>query len=273
MSGVLLALSGGGVKAAAHLGVIRALVERGLRPARVVGTSMGAVVGAAWAAGVPLARLEATVGEAAHRGIARSRSAAFLGLAAPALMRPEPLRRAIEAFVPARSFAEMVTPLTVTATDLDTRELVLFGADGEAAPVVDALMASAALPLFYPPVRVGGRRCGDGGLRGVLPLAAAATLPAELVVAVDVGSGLDEPGAGPPHYPSLLRAQHEGTGILMAANTALELELWRRTAGRPRLLYLRPNVAPQGTFRPELAATFVDEGYRTAIAALDREGL
>ncbi len=61
---------------------------------------------------------------------------------------------------------------------------------------MDVLCASCALPVYFPPVRLGGRRCGDGGLRGVVPLEAAAQLAGELVVAVDVGPGFDMASRG-----------------------------------------------------------------------------
>ena len=119
-------------------------------------------------------------------------------------MRAAPFRRAIERFFPFTRFSDLRVPLTVSATDLDTGERILFGAGGEDVPLADALMASCALPLFYPAVTVGGRRLGDGGLRGVLPLD---LVPREArrVVAVDIGPGFDELAAGPSPYPSLRR--------------------------------------------------------------------
>src|SRR6266852_6452490 len=92
------------------------------------------------------------------RGIVRAPWAPFGGLWLHSLLRGEPLRDAIAALVPARSFAELRTPLLVTAVDLDSGDLIRFGAGGESAPLVDALWASCALPVFYPPVSLGGRR-------------------------------------------------------------------------------------------------------------------
>jgi NTE family protein len=124
-----------------------------------------------------------------------------------------------------------VVPITVSVVDLDTGELLLFGEGGEDAPLVDVLCASCALPVYFPAGKLAGRRCGDGGLRGPLPLDVAARLARETVVAVDVGPGFDAVGA------------------LMASATAAQLALWRADAGRPPLVYVRPRVERSATFR------------------------
>ncbi len=268
---VVAALSGGGAKAAAHAGSVRALTEAGFAPTRYVGTSMGAVIGAGFAAGLgPDDVLERLV-EAGRKGIARSILAPLGGLYLESLMKPEPLRRALEWFIPARSFGELRLPLTVTTVDLDTGEPVLFGHGGRDVPLMDALMASCALPLFYPAVVIDGRRCGDGGLRGVVPLEAAAA-DADHVVAVDIGPGFDELIAGPSSYPALLRAHSDACGILMAANTVLQLALWRGDSTKPPLIYVRPRVERNATFRVDRAREYAAEGYRATRAVLAGEG-
>jgi NTE family protein len=146
-------LSGGGAKTAAHLGAIRALSEAGLAPSRFVATSMGAVVAAGLAAGVEHEALLARLAEAGPRGISREPLAMVSGLFARSLLRPAPFRRAVEALVPARHFGELRLPLTVSVVDLDTGELLLNGAEGDDAPLVDVLCASCALPLYFPPYR------------------------------------------------------------------------------------------------------------------------
>ncbi|HET9150159.1 MAG TPA: patatin-like phospholipase family protein [Gemmatimonadales bacterium] len=273
MTRVVAALSGGGAKAAAHVGAVRALAEAGLAPARYTGTSMGAVIAAGFCAGLTADDVLARMVEAGNRGIARRLLAPFGGIFVKALMRPEPLRRGIETYLPARRFGDLRLPLTVTAVDLDSGELVLFGDGGSDAPLLDALMASCALPVFFPPVIIGGRRLADGGLRGVVPLEPALAGQPELVVAVDIGPGFDELGSAPSPYPSLLRAHNEATGILMAANSALEVARWEQDPSRPRLLYIRPRVEKNATFRMDHARRYADEGYRATAAALREGGL
>ena len=67
-------------------------------------------------------------------------------------------------------FSDLLHPLTVTAVDLDSGQLVRLGAGGEDALLQDALYAACALPLWFPPRIIRGRRLADGGLRGPLPL-------------------------------------------------------------------------------------------------------
>jgi NTE family protein len=266
---VAVLLSGGGAKAAAHAGALAALAEAGLAPTRLVGTSMGAVVGACFAAGLGREAILDRVGAIGTRGIVRAPWAPFGGLWLRSLLRGEPLRDGIAALVPARSFDELKIPLVVTAVDLDTGALVKFGPGGENAPLVDALWASCALPVFYPPVGLGGRRLVDGGLRGVVPFEAAADVPADLVVAVDVGPGFDEPAAPAASYPALVGLHNDTTGVLMAALTAAELALWRATPGRAELVYVRPRVERSATFRVDRAREYAAEGYRATAAALE----
>ena len=268
-SGVTVVLSGGGAKTAAHLGAYRAVVEGGFAARRFVATSMGAVIAAGLAGGGREDQLLERLTEVGSRGIVREPLAAVSGLFARSLLRPAPLRRAIESLVPARRFAELTVPLTVSVVDLDSGELLLFGAGGEDAALIDVLCASCALPLYFPPAALGGRRCGDGGLRGVLPLEAAARIAAEPVVAVDVGPGFDAVvgGAAAPG-PPMVRAHDEAVGTLMAAHTAAQLARWRADSAMPPLLYVRPRVERNATFRVERMRQYAADGHAAARAAL-----
>lgn len=268
-----LVLSGGGAKTAAHLGACRALREAGFEPAWYVATSMGAVIAAGLASGVGSDELLERMADAGPRGVVRNPLAPVAGLFLRSLLKPAPLRRAIEAMVPARRFSDLSVPLTVTAVDLDTGELVLFGAGATNAPLVDVLCASCALPLYYPPVVLNGRRFGDGGLRAVVPLEPAAELDVELVLAVDVGPGFDLPAqAESSRVPALVRAHDDSVGILMAANSQSQLALWRADPARPPLVYVRPRVERDATFRVERVREYANEGRRAAREALDRWG-
>jgi NTE family protein len=269
-AGVTVVLSGGGAKTAAQVGAARAMQEAGLVPLRYVTTSMGAVVGAALAGGADPEALLGRLAEAGRRGIARNPLALPGGLFARSLLRPAPFRLAVEQRVAARRFAELSVPITVSVVDLDTGELLLFGEGGEDAPLVDVLCASCALPLYFPAVELAGRRCGDGGLRGPLPLEVAARLAREAVVAVDVGPGLDQVarrtafGALPP----LVRAHDDAVGALMANATAAQLALWRADSARPPLVYVRPRVEPNATFRVDRIRRYAEDGYRATLDAL-----
>jgi NTE family protein len=272
-AGVTLVLSGGGAKTAAHVGAARAIEEAGLAPLRFVATSMGAVVAAALASGIDRDALLGRLAEAGRAGVVREPLALLRGLLARSLLRPVPFRRAIEHLVPARRFADLVVPITVSVVDLDTGELLLFGEAGEDAPLVDVLCASCALPVYFPAETLAGRRCGDGGLRGPLPLEVAARLARETVVAVDVGPGFDavdaDGGVTPPMTPPpIVRAHDDAVGALMANATVAQLALWRADAGRPPLVYVRPRVEQRATFRVDRIRQYADDGYRATRDAL-----
>jgi NTE family protein len=285
-AGVTLVLSGGGAKTAAHVGAARAIEEMGLAPLRYVATSMGAVVAAALAGGADREVLLGRLAEAGRAGVERDPLALVKGLFARSLLRAGPFRRALEQLVPARRFSDLSVPITVSVVDLDSGELLLFGEGGEDAPLVDVLCASCALPVYYPAVKLAGRRCGDGGLRGPLPLDVAARLAREAVVAVDVGPGLDEEamtGHGlirPDDTVSvtfrtaspMVRAHDDALGVLMANATAAQLALWRADAGRPPLVYVRPRVERSATFRMDRIRQYADDGYRATRDAFPAAG-
>lgn len=262
-----LVLSGGGAKAAAHVGAARAIAEAGIRPALYVGTSMGAVVAAALAAGMAPGDLALKLGTLAGEIIQKRPLVALRGLTAPSLLREEPLRQMIKAVVPVRRFSELATPLAFTAVDLDSGARVIFGEGGEDAPLVDALVASCALSFYYPPVMLGGRRLADGGLRGVLPLELSLRPGITRVIAVDLGGSFEE-GIAPGMTLPLRLAHDEAMSVLLADNTALRLALWKANADRPPLVHVRPRIVRGTTFRPDLAESLMTEGYRAAREAL-----
>jgi NTE family protein len=270
---VVCALSGGGAKAAAHLGAVRALGERGLTPAHYVGTSMGGLVGAALAAGMAPGEVLAALQRGEARAVAAPSPGLLLGLFAGGLFRPGPFRSLIRRLVPARRFADLAVRLTVTAVDLESGELVLFGAGGrDDVSLEDALYATCALPLYFPPAAIGGRLYADGGLRAVLPLDAAAAFDADLILAVDVGPAWRE---APPDrrtsVPTMVRRSGQVQRVMMAAQTETLLERWRaRPPGaRPRLVLVQPAVRAETTFRLDLVGAFDAAGYEAARRALD----
>jgi NTE family protein len=223
-----------------------------------------------FASGLPAREVLERIGSVGEKEIVQAETFAFVkGLWARSLLRAEPFRRSLERMVPARRFEDLAIPLTVTATALDTGELVLFGAGGRSIPLLEALYATAALPVFLPAAVIGGRRYADGGLRAVLPLEPASLIPARMVVAVDVGPGFDEAqGGGGPGLPPIVDIHNEATGILMAAQTAATLALWRGSPNRPPLIYVRPRVEKGATFRVDQVRRYAEEGYVATQRAL-----
>jgi NTE family protein len=267
---VVCALSGGGAKAAAHLGALKALTERGLAPGHYVATSMGAVIGAMLAAGLSYDESLSRLVRLRRSDMAGLSPQALLGVYGGSLFRLDPLKRLIERLVPARRFADLAVPLTVTTVDLDSGGLVLLGAGGHEVPLVEALTAACALPIYFPPVTLVGRPLVDGGLREVLPLGTAARLEADLVFAVHVGPSFDEqPAERRARLPLLVRRHGQAQRVLMAAQTDAAVARWRREE-RTELVLVMPRVWAETTFAVEMVVPYVEEGYRAAVRALAR---
>jgi len=272
---VVLVLSGGGMKAMAQVGVLRALGEAGLHPAEVVGTSAGALIGALIAAGLSYEEIVPrvfAVGRSELATLARW-SVLVRGLASPSILKPGPVRDLLARILPAHSFSDLRLPLRITATDVESGDLTVFGAGGRTdCGVVEAVMASMSLPLYLPPVVIGGRRFVDGGLLQVLPLDVAALVPADLVVAVDVGPVAPAPPRELRLGPALLAAHDRAMAITMAAQRARAVADWHADDGRPPLVLVEPAVDPYGTFAFDRTAEFIEAGYRAGHEALQRPG-
>lgn len=266
---VVVALSGGGAKAAAHVGAIKALEDWDIKPAHYVGTSMGAVVAACFAAGLPYEEVLRRMLAVTRKDVAIFSPRALLGPWARNLLRSRPLADTIAHLVPARRFLDLKTSLTVTAVDLRTSELVLFGAGGITVGLIEALYASCALPLYYPPARIGGREYVDGGLRAVLPIDVAAEFTPDVVVGVSVGPSLYErPPEEGPRTPPLIKAHGDTTRVMMAAQTAEMLERWKASA--VPLVYVQPVTEAEATFSLDNVARYVEMGYRATYRALSK---
>jgi NTE family protein len=227
---------------------------------------MGAVIGAALASGMPFEDVRRRALGMRRKDVAPFNPLALLkGMFARALFPESALRRTIARLVPAKRFEHLKIPLTVTATDLDSGELVLFSRGVE---LHDALYASCALPLYFPPLELNGRRLVDGGLRAVLPLEPARTIPADLVVAVNVGPGFDEvvPSVRPSAIPPLVRAHGEAERIMMAVQSERAVADWPKEA--PRLVYVRPVAEREATFAVERLEQYVEAGYQATKKAI-----
>jgi NTE family protein len=270
---VVLVLSGGGMKAMAQVGALRALDEAGLRPAEVVGTSAGALVGALIASGCSYGEIVPRVFGVARRDLAPLARLSVLvrGVGARSILKPRPVRELLARLLPEHDFARLRLPLRVTAVDVDAGALVVFGAGGRTdCSVVDAVMASMALPVYLPPVVIRGRRYADGGLLQVLPLDVAVAAGGDLVVAVDVGPVAPAPPPEARRGPALVAAHDRALAIVMAAQRVRSLERWEQADERPPLVLVRPEVDPYGTFAFDRTEEFIEAGYRATHAALDR---
>jgi NTE family protein len=238
-----LALGGGGARGLAHIAVLEALDEMGRRPAAIAGTSSGALIGAAYAAGMTAKEIRRFVIRLAHnraevfRRLIATRAGTFanlfsVGFGSATLVDPE---KFCEQFLPDEvpdHFGELEIPLTIIATDLYRRQQAAFSS-GALRP---ALAASIALPTVMRPVVITKRILVDGGATNPLPFEELRGR-ADVVVAVDIsGAPTDERRDIPNPWECLFAT------LLVMAN-AITAEKVKR--GAPDLI-VRPNV---GAFR------------------------
>jgi NTE family protein len=271
---VVCVLSGGGARAAAHIGAIRALQEYDLAPAHFVGTSMGAVIGACFGSGLSYDEVLRRVSTVSRSDVASFSPSVLLGPFGRSLLRARPFRETLGLLVPADSFDALRVPVTVTAVDASNGDLVLFGPGGRShVPLLDALYASCALPLYYPPALIGDREYVDGGLRAVLPMDVAMQFAPDLVVGIHVGpSRHDQPPAVGIGAEGMVAAHRRALRIMMAVQAEETIRRWSDEMPAPHVVVL-PKVTRAGTFALDRIVEYVEQGYRGTVRALNTSGV
>ena len=248
---VAVALGGGGARGLAHIAMLEAFDDLGVRPTMLAGASMGAVIGAAYAAGVSARELRKHVnalarapGETMAR-VMRARAGSLFslfsgGLSNPVLLDAEIL---LEQFwpdaVPA-TFAKLRIPLVVAATDFHARREAALS-DG---PLLSAVAGSMAIPGLMKPVSRDGHVLIDGGVTNPLPFDHLFG-KADIVVALDV---IGEPATAKDALPSSFEAMFGAAQIMQRALAN-------------RLIALK---APDLLFRPPVEAFRILDFFRTA---------
>lgn len=182
-----LALGGGVVRGMAHIGVLEALVDGDIPIDVVAGTSVGAVIGALFAAGLDVAEI-AYIAEKIHRR----------DLARPiwprrGLLSFAPLERTMVRLMGDITFADLARPFAAVCTDMRTGSQVVIS-EGRLAP---AVRASASVPGFVAPLEIGPYLLADGALVNNTPASAVRSLGAEFIIGVDIMAPDFLRGGGP----------------------------------------------------------------------------
>jgi len=279
-----LALGGGSARGWAHIGVIRALEEAGLAPAVVAGCSIGAVVGACYAAG-RLDRLESFA-----RSLTRGRVVRLVDPRLPGsgLIAGNRLRRRLLTDLGDSRIETLRIAFGCVATE--------FGTGAEVAltegPLVEAVRASYAIPGLFPPVDIAGRFFMDGTLVNPVPVALARALGADVVVCVNLngdtgGPVVREVTAPTPRrgllhavrgrLPGFARTPPEAAPLPGIASVVLDaFNITQDRISRARLerdppdVAIGPDVAAFGLFDFHRAADGIALGYHAARTALPR---
>lgn len=282
-----LALGAGAMRGAAHIGVLRALEEAGMVPHVVAGASVGSLVGALYAAGLSPQAMEEAAPELAAEVHRELRLSPWGVLALGSRLTLEALRRAapsapggmvaghrlegwLRRHLPVDDLERLRLPFAAVACDLHSGETVLLTrrtwlrrALPARTAVVDgvslaaAVRASCSIPWFYTPRRLAGRALVDGGTVEPVPARACRLMGADVVVAVDLGTGHRQEG----NVHGLTRVLDRAAAIALQHLTDLQLERFADVVVRPPLEEAPPEA-------PSTLQRWAQAGYEAAWAAV-----
>lgn len=263
----VLVLGGGGMKGMSHVGVIRALDAAGIRVDAVVGTSVGALIGARFATGSPADELEIEALSVTESAVLRRNVRAFLlgGIAQVGLYDGEHYRALARRLLEGVSFATLDIPLRMNALSLRDGRERWFGWGAETSlTLVDAIYASGALPLIFPPMATpDGDLLVDGGLRTMVGVAEAVRWGASRIIAADVSDLLERDDAA---WQGIGLAGIHMRVVQVLAEPQREAILSARTVPT---LHVRPDIHDISSFTFTATAELIDAGEAATRAALD----
>lgn len=275
-----LALGSGSARGWAHIGVIRALEEAGVRPDVVCGTSVGALVGAAYAAG-ELDRFEQWVKGLGIADVVGLMDVSF----SPGPLRGARLMSLLRHTWGDRPIEELPTPFAAVATALHNGAEVWL----RRGSTLDAVRASIAMPGLFAPVLSNGTILVDGGLVNPVPVSVARAMGADVVIAVDLGSDIlgrhlhsEVPREAHPGIAAeVMRRLHDSLGVVLpprrpdepslpsifevlaSSINIMQVRIARsRMAGDPPDLTVAPRLAHLRLLDFHRAAEAIEEGRR-----------
>jgi NTE family protein len=288
-----LALGSGSARGWAHIGVIRALEKAGVRPDIVCGTSIGALVGAAYAAG-ELDRLESWVLELGIGDVVGFMDLTLGG----GVLKGDRLMEFFRRNWADRSIDALAVPFGTVATSLRTGAEIWL----RQGSTLDAVRASISLPGIFAPVQWEGSFLVDGGLANPIPVSLARAMGAEIVIAVDLGSDIlgrrfraaavPEAPPGTVHnwmhqlqenlsalVPEKAHDEPKMPSVLDVLTTCMDIVQVRiarsRMAGEPPDVVVAPRLAHFRLLDFHRAKEAIEEGHRAvqiaahSLAALD----
>ncbi len=275
--------SGGAARGIAHLGVIKALEEVGLRPSIYVGASAGAIVSATYGQGIGLDDLldayrlpwkRKTDGPFLHEeaffgmpSFAEIRSPGHLLSGAFSLHR---LERFLRDKLPENDFRRIPATVLVTACDIDGRGREVFGRGyRDDVPISQAVAASCCVPGIFRPYRIGDRYFVDGEVARTLSADLAVEAGAEVVIV----SNIYRPMNTPPDRASIAqrgaaRVLNQTLSIILSEKERRGIELYSRMYPGVTFIHISPDIGHLGFLNRFAARQFVTRGYRAAITEL-----
>ncbi len=285
----VVALGGGGARGIAHLGVMQSIGESGVQTERIVGVSMGSLVGAMCAADRDILRVQAKAIELLHSPIFHRKQQVLFGAAPPAdeessggifswygrirrylgahrklsrvvtsasLIPADPLRDSIDYLLPDVDLQDLPIPMSIVAVDLLSGQRVVV----EKGPLRRAVLASSAIPGIFPPVPWDGMLLSDIGVVESVPAMVAKTYASDMTIAVDVGQDHTK-----------IDQCKTAIEVMMRVDDICE-QLLRRKILEPADLVIRPSVGNVAWFDFSEPERLIDEGRSAGHRALGTMG-
>jgi NTE family protein len=246
-TGIGLALGGGFARGIAHIGVLKVLEQENIPISLVAGTSVGALIGAAYCSGVTIPELEQMATRVRFKHFARWTLSRY-GFASN-----ERMIKFLSSILKVNTFEELLIPLAVTATDFSTGQGVVF----QSGPLVDPVRASCAYPGMFLPVKIRGRLLVDGMLAHAVPTVPLREMGAERVLAVHLKGNWANGDAGPRHLFDVI-------GQCFAIAQEMNCSMWKAAAD----LVIDPDVNGFKYDDFERSADLIRAGEVAARAAL-----
>ncbi|MDD5091399.1 MAG: patatin-like phospholipase family protein [Candidatus Wallbacteria bacterium] len=248
---VNLALGGGTAYGFTHIGVLRRLEDENLRPAVIAGTSMGALIAALYSR---TGSAEEVAGLCRRFFVEKTWKRLFpLNLPfARSIVRTDIIRSSLAGIFGMSDIADLPIPLIITGSDLKSGRTILF----KQGPLVDLLMASMAVPFFFPPLRLLGYHLVDGGMTSLVPVRACSGYPGRTIACHAYGKY--KPFCG---TPGILRVHFHSQYMLDHALGRMEIESTDCTA-------VYPDTSGIGMFQFHRLDELMERGYEAAKQAL-----
>jgi len=244
--GIGVALGGGFARGIAHVGVLKVLEEENIPIRYIAGTSVGALIGAAYCSGLSPEELEQVATRVRFKHFAKWTLSRY-GFASNQRMIGF-----LNSILKVKTFEELRIPLAVTATDFSSGEGVLF----HSGPLVDPVRASCAYPGMFLPVKIRGRQLIDGMLSYTVPTAPLRQMGADRVLAVHL-KGRWTTGEGPRHLFDVI-------GQCFSIAQEMNCHVWKQAAD----LVIEPDVNGYKYDAFEHAAALVRAGEEVTRAAI-----
>lgn len=238
-----LALGSGGSRGVAHIGFLRALEEVGVKPDFITGSSMGAVVGAAYSAGLTIEEMK----EAAFN--LRILDLLSFTSRRSGVSGTKKMRELLIKCIGDITFADLKIPFRCYAVDMISQQLIEFSSGS----VIDAVVASASIPVVFHPLEKDGMRLIDGGILERVPVSQVKQMGADVVVGVDVLGRRD----ASEDAPNVLKMLIETIDVMDNHRTARRKEEFKDIID----FWLEPDLGDMSQYDLRLVRFAYEKGY------------